>query len=153
MNRKTLSDKQDCICSWGLQELDTLHNNLCPTFQFPLCCMTHDLVYWLAVCLWFPGRPLHVFPVWAVHRAAGLRHVEHYGGVWLVHLLHCHNLLPWVSRLCQQGKQTHSNRDIQEIYTRIPLGKIYIMLETQAGVQSVMMNVFFWLERTPGYLL
>ena len=67
------------------------------------CRMTHDLAGLPA--LWFPGRPLHVLPVRAVHPAAGVGHVEHHGGVRLVHLLRGDHILPWIPGLCQQGKK------------------------------------------------
>lgn len=120
-------------CSWPAVARHTLPSSF-PLFH-SVWLMT--LFVW---CLYFPGWPLHVFPVCPVFRAAGLHHAEHHEGVWLVHLLHSHHILPWLPRLCQQGKQTRSDRlspddvchFLLPIYTRnckcvilltIPLGK------------------------------
>lgn len=84
------------------------------------CCMSHDLVCWLALCLRFPGWPHHVFPVRSIHRAAGLRYAEHHGGVWLVHLLCSYHILPRLPGLCQQGKRTATQIQPEICLFRIP---------------------------------
>lgn len=66
--------------------------------------LLHNHVH--CVLLSFSGWRLHVLSVWPLHRAAGFGHTQHHGGIWLVHLLHRHHVLPGLPGLCHQGNRT-----------------------------------------------
>lgn len=70
----------------------------------PILLCDHLRCVFVPLCVFLlSGRPLHVLSIWPLHRAAGFCHPEHYGGVWLVHLLHRHHVLPGLPGLRHKG--------------------------------------------------
>lgn len=77
----------------------------------------HSASLFLCVLLSFSGWQLHVLSIWPLHRTAGFGHAKHHGGIRLVHLLHCHHVLPGLPGLCHQGNRTQMRQHAWMITT------------------------------------